>query len=53
MRIDESVIEEALATLTASVTPELRTAGFYAPECPVSPRASAAQKLAAFTGRSL
>ena len=41
MKIDETVIEEELVTLTASVTPELREAGFYAPECTAPPGASA------------
>ncbi|HYX61251.1 MAG TPA: TIGR03086 family metal-binding protein [Streptosporangiaceae bacterium] len=51
MKIDEALIEEALTAMTASVTPELREAGFYAPECTAPPGASTAQKLAAFTGR--
>jgi uncharacterized protein (TIGR03086 family) len=49
--IDDTVAAMALDTLRASVTPQLRAAGYYAPETVPPARFAPLDDLAAFTGR--
>jgi uncharacterized protein (TIGR03086 family) len=51
--IADEAIEAALATSLAVVSPGFREAGFYGPEQPAPTGATAMQRLAAFTGRTL
>lgn len=51
--IDDAVIETALATACASISPEFRQAGFYRLEQTVFDGASPLERLAAFTGRTV
>jgi uncharacterized protein (TIGR03086 family) len=50
---DTELLEDALAIANQMITPELRQPGVFGPEQPCAADASAAQRLLAFTGRTI